>query len=152
MSTINFATSIAAMNAMYKLPVSGRLTTFPGEAMNVRMEKFQSTLAKERMEGRAIEVMATHGIGTNSDRLAELADWLGNIVVYCYSEATKYGIPLDTVLAIIMRSNETKLGDDGKPIYDANGKFCKGPNFKPPEPEIRQLFVALLALGENNAE
>jgi hypothetical protein len=151
MSNTSFLVSIAAMNAMYKLPVSESLTAFPGEPMQVRLEKFQRTLAKELAEGRDIEDSVTHCFGTDLDHLAGVADWLGDIVVYCYSEAAKYGIPLDVVLAIIMRSNETKLGADGKPIYDADGKFCKGPNYVAPEPEIRVLLESLLARGNSNA-
>ena len=48
--------------------------------------------------------------------------------------------PLEDVLDIIMDSNESKLGADGKPIYDANGKFLKGPNYWKPEPKIRALL------------
>jgi hypothetical protein len=44
------------------------------------------------------------------------------------------------VLQIIMDSNASKLGADGKPIYDANGKFLKGPNYWKPEPKIRELL------------
>ena len=41
-----------------------------------------------------------------------------------------------------MDSNQSKLGADGKPIYDANGKFLKGPNYWKPEPRIRELILA----------
>ena len=47
---------------------------------------------------------------------------------------------LEAVLQIIMDSNASKLGADGKPIYDANGKFLKGPNYWKPEPKIRELL------------
>ena len=63
-------------------------------------------------------------------------------MVYCRSEALKYGLPLEDVLDIIMDSNESKLGADGKPIYDANGKFLKGPNYWKPEPKIKALLEA----------
>src|SRR6476620_5595229 len=43
----------------------------------------------------------------------------------------------------IMDSNESKLGADGNPIYDANGKFLKGPNYWKPEPKIQELLAAL---------
>jgi len=72
-----------------------------------------------------------------------IADLLGDIIVYCRSEALKYGIPLEDVLDIIMDSNESKLGADGNPIYDANGKFLKGPNYWKPEPRIRELLAGL---------
>jgi predicted HAD superfamily Cof-like phosphohydrolase len=69
-----------------------------------------------------------------------MADLLGDVIVYCRSEALKYGLPLEDVLDIIMDSNESKLGADGKPIYDANGKFLKGPDYWKPEPKIKALL------------
>ncbi|MCY1375996.1 hypothetical protein D9M69_634510 [compost metagenome] len=69
-----------------------------------------------------------------------IADLLGDVIVYCRSEALKYGLPLEEVLDIIMDSNESKLGSDGKPIYDENGKFLKGPNYWKPEPKIEVLL------------
>jgi predicted HAD superfamily Cof-like phosphohydrolase len=74
------------------------------------------------------------------DLAVAIADLLGDVIVYCRSEALKYGIPLEDVLQIIMDSNASKLGADGKPIYDANGKFLKGPNYWKPEPKIRELL------------
>jgi len=71
-----------------------------------------------------------------------LADLLGDVMVYCRSEALKYGLPLEAVLDVIMDSNESKLGADGKPIYDGNGKFLKGPNYWKPEPKIKALLEA----------
>ena len=47
-----------------------------------------------------------------------------------------------TKLLIAVDSNESKLGADGKPIYDANGKFLKGPNYWKPEPKIQALLEA----------
>jgi predicted HAD superfamily Cof-like phosphohydrolase len=74
--------------------------------------------------------------------LVAMADLLGDVMVYCRSEALKYGLPLEEVLDVIMDSNESKLGADGKPIYDANGKFLKGPNYWKPEPRITALLQA----------
>jgi hypothetical protein len=68
--------------------------------------------------------------------LVQLADWLGDMSVFNRSEALKYGIPLEGVLACIMGSNFTKLDENGQPIKDENGKFLKGPNFLPPEDHI----------------
>ncbi len=76
------------------------------------------------------------------DLAVAIADLLGDVIVYCRSEALKYGIPLEEVLSIIMDSNESKLGADGKPIYDSNGKFLKGPNYWKPEPKIKELLEA----------
>lgn len=69
-----------------------------------------------------------------------LADLLGDIQVYCASEMAKFGLPLDDVLETIMRSNFSKLGEDGNPIYDERGKVLKGPNYWKPEPAIKELL------------
>ena len=77
-----------------------------------------------------------------ADIAVAIADVLGDITVYCRSEALKYGLPLEAILDIIMDSNESKLGADGNPIYDANGKFLKGPHYWKPEPKIKALLEA----------
>jgi predicted HAD superfamily Cof-like phosphohydrolase len=74
-----------------------------------------------------------------------LADLLGDIQVYAASEMAKFGLPLDQVLAIIMQSNFSKLGADGKPIYDERGKVQKGPDYWKPEPKIKEMLAALQA-------
>ena len=38
----------------------------------------------------------------------------------------------DTAFARVHKSNMSKLGEDGKPIYREDGKVLKGPNYKPP--------------------
>lgn len=88
--------------------------------------------------GAEILALVVQGDGDEYDRqvLVMLADWFGDMVVYIRSEALKFGIPLESVLACIMGSNFTKLGEDGEPIKDANGKVQKGPNFMPPEQHI----------------
>jgi len=57
--------------------------------------------------------------------LVQIADLLGDIMVYCGSEMAKYGLPQGEILGIIMDSNFSKLGEDGKPIYDDRGKVQK---------------------------
>ncbi len=132
-----FADRIRAMNAMYKLPASEELN-IPADVAD-RLKKFKATLRDEVDEIDEIIVAADRG-DPKIDVAVAIADLLGDIIVYCRSEALKYGIPLEDVLSIIMDSNESKLGADGKPIYDANGKFLKGPNYWKPEPKIRELL------------
>src|SRR5690349_15447813 len=135
----SFAKRIEAMNAMYKLP-SNNKPTIPGNVAE-RLVKFKTTLMDEVHEIDEIVAMAERG-DSHSDVAVAIADLLGDIIVYCRSEALKYGIPLEEVLDVIMDSNESKLGADGKPIYDANGKFLKGPNYWKPEPKIKALLAA----------
>ncbi len=137
--TKSFAQRIAAMNAMYKLPANDR-PTLPADVVD-RLTKFKATLLDEVHEIDEIVALAKNG-GAPADIAVAIADVLGDIMVYCRSEALKYGLPLEEVLDIIMDSNESKLGADGKPIYDANGKFLKGPGYWKPEPKIKALLEA----------
>jgi len=134
----NFAARIAAMNAMYKLPAHD-CPTLPEDTVG-RLSGFKATLMDEVHEIDDIVALAKNG-ATPVDILVAMADLLGDIIVYCRSEALKYGLPLEEVLDVIMDSNESKLGADGKPIYDANGKFLKGPGYWKPEPKIRELLL-----------
>ena len=134
-----FAARIADMNAMYKLPAN-KQPTLPADTPD-RLARFKATLMDEVHEIDDIVALAKNG-GSPVDVAVAIADVLGDIIVYCRSEALKYGLPLEEVLDIIMDSNESKLGADGKPIYDANGKFLKGPNYWKPEPKIRSLLEA----------
>lgn len=135
--TESFARRIAAMNAMYRLPAHDR-PTLPADVAD-RLAKFKATLLDEVHEIDEIVAAARSGAAP-ADVAVAIADLLGDIVVYCRSEALKYGLPLEEVLDIIMDSNASKLGADGNPIYDANGKFLKGPRYWKPEPKIRALL------------
>jgi predicted HAD superfamily Cof-like phosphohydrolase len=134
-----FAERIALMNAMYKLPANGQ-PTLPANVAE-RLVKFKATLLDEVHEIDDIAAMVDKGAAP-ADVLVAIADLLGDVMVYCRSEALKYGLPLEQVLDVIMDSNESKLGADGKPIYDGNGKFLKGPNYWKPEPKIKALIEA----------
>lgn len=62
-----------------------------------------------------------------------VAKELADVVVVTAGAALEYGIPLDRVLAEVMRANESKLGPDGRPLLRADGKVLKGPNYRPPD-------------------
>jgi NTP pyrophosphatase (non-canonical NTP hydrolase) len=134
-----FADRIAAMNAMYKLPAHEQ-PSLPANVQD-RLIKFKATLLDEVHEIDAIVQLAEKG-SSPLDIAVAIADVLGDVMVYCRSEALKYGLPLEEVLDIIMDSNQSKLGADGHPIYDANGKFLKGPNYWQPESKIKALLAA----------
>jgi predicted HAD superfamily Cof-like phosphohydrolase len=138
----SFAQRIAAMNAMYKLPINDR-PVLPEDVAG-RLTKFKATLMDEVHEIDQIVEMAQNG-APQTEILVAMADLLGDVIVYCRSEALKYGLPLEEVLDVIMDSNESKLGADGKPIYDANGKFLKGPGYWKPEPKIKALLESAAA-------
>ena len=64
--------------------------------------------------------------------LLEVADALTDILYVTYGAGHAFGIDLDKCFEEVQNSNMSKLGDDGKPIYNDSGKVMKGPNyFKP---------------------
>ena len=69
-----------------------------------------------------------HGQNFQESALKELAD----LVYVCYQYAENMGWSLDEALDRVHRSNMSKLGKDGKPIYREDGKVLKGPDYNPP--------------------
>ena len=63
------------------------------------------------------------------DQLKELAD----LVFVCYQMAASQEWDLDEAMRRVYKSNMSKLGEDGKPIYRPDGKVLKGPNYQPPD-------------------
>ena len=137
-----FHASVVKMNKTYDLPVNESPKLLVNQA--IRTQQFMDILRKELAEGDDILTkLQTQGTFNNADTLytlTALADWYGDIIVYVTSEAIRNGIPIMKVLKLIMDSNQTKLGEDGKPIKDENDKFLKGPFFVPHEPAIKELL------------
>ena len=71
--------------------------------------------------------------------LKEIADALTDILYVTYGAGHAYGIDLDKCFGEVQKSNMSKLGEDGKPIYNEKGKVMKGPNYS--EPNLKQ-FVS----------
>jgi predicted HAD superfamily Cof-like phosphohydrolase len=152
------------MNNMYGLAIN-IVPTMPLDFVD-RLDKFKKTLGDEVKEiQEIIDLKTADGVEAETEEvdgiesevevvdtmeaaelniqvMVQMADLLADVVVYCRSEALKFGIPLEEVLDIVMDSNESKLGADGKPIYDENKKFLKGPNYWKPEEKIKQLLLA----------
>ena len=64
--------------------------------------------------------------------LKEVADALTDILYVTYGAGHAFGINLDKCFEEVQKSNMSKLGDDGEPIYNEHGKVMKGPKyFKP---------------------
>ena len=68
--------------------------------------------------------------------LKEVADALTDILYVTYGAGFAYGINLDKCFKEVQRANMSKLGADGKPIYNEKGKVMKGPNYS--EPNLKQ--------------
>jgi len=70
--------------------------------------------------------------------LKEVADALTDILYVTYGAGCAYGIDLDKCFKEVQRANMSKLGKDGKPIYNEKGKVMKGPNYT--EPNLKQFI------------
>ena len=68
----------------------------------------------------------------NND-LLEVADALTDILYVTYGAGHAFGINLDKCFDEVQNSNMSKLGSDGKPIYNDKGKVMKGPNYFKPD-------------------
>jgi len=70
--------------------------------------------------------------------LKEIADALTDILYVTYGAGHAYGIDLDKCFKEVQKSNMSKLGEDGKPIYNEKGKVMKGPKYF--EPNLKQFI------------
>ena len=71
-------------------------------------------------------------LAMKSKNLKEIADALADILYVTYGAGYAYGINLDKCFKEVQRANMSKLGNDGKPIYNDKGKVMKGPNYLAP--------------------
>ena len=126
---------------VYGLPVR---TDGPGlerESLTMRMsliaEEFAELVGAVYGEAARGEVEAAYerAAATDDGRrdTVEAADALADLVYVVYGMALETGIDLAAVLAEVQRSNMSKLGADGKPIYREDGKVLKGPGYFPPD-------------------
>ena len=65
--------------------------------------------------------------------LIEVADALTDILYVTYGAGHAFGIDLDKCFDEVQNSNMSKLGKDGKPIFNEFGKVMKGPNYFKPD-------------------
>ena len=68
----------------------------------------------------------------NND-LLEAADALTDILYVTYGAGHAFGIDLDSCFQEVQNSNMSKLGNNGKPIFNDQGKVMKGPNYFKPD-------------------
>lgn len=146
-----FDSKIRAFNKLYNLPCPATPTIPSRAELAKELNKFYDILLEELKEVYDILQAIDGPVGHQCDEdiLTDIADWLGDIIVYCASQLAKYGLQSDDVLGIIMASNMSKLGPDGKPIYDERGKVLKGPNYWQPEPMIKRMILARIRQSRN---
>ena len=92
---------------------------------NDKINELRVSLIKEELD-ELIEAI-------NKKDLAEVADALTDILYVTYGAGHAFGINLDKCFEEVQNSNMSKLGEDGKPIYNDKGKVMKGPNYFKPD-------------------
>ena len=70
--------------------------------------------------------------GEANNDIVEIADGLVDMLYIIYGTGVSYGLPMDTLFDEVHLSNMSKLDNDGNPIFRADGKVLKGPNFFKP--------------------
>ena len=89
-----------------------------------KINSLRYELIKEELEELKVAI-------ENKD-LLEVADALTDILYVTYGAGHAFGINLDQCFNEVQNSNMSKLGENGKPIYNEAGKVMKGPKyFKP---------------------
>ena len=111
---------VIQFNATYKKDMSGvpRLPTEP-----------ESTL----MNNLIMEELEELNEAIDNGDIKEVADAIADILYVTAQQATTLGFPVDALLREVQRSNMSKLGADGLPMYREDGKVLKGPNFSEPD-------------------
>ena len=95
------------------------------EFSDTKTNKLRIDLIKEELE-ELTQAM-------NDKNLLEVADALTDILYVTYGAGHAFGIDLDKCFDEVQNSNMSKLGEDGKPIYNESGKVMKGPNYFKPD-------------------
>ena len=95
------------------------------EFSDAKTNKLRIDLIKEELE-ELTQAM-------NDKNLLEVADALTDILYVTYGAGHAFGIDLDKCFDEVQNSNMSKLGKDGKPIYNEAGKVMKGPNYFKPD-------------------
>ena len=93
---------------------------FPSE----KIVKLRYDLIKEELD--------EFSVALDKKSLKEVADSLTDILYVTYGAGIAFGIDLDKCFDEVQKSNMSKLGDDGKPIYNDQGKVMKGPKYFEP--------------------
>ena len=103
----------------------GQEVKVKSEFPNEKIVQLRYELIKEELEE------LNQAIKDNDIR--EVADALTDILYVTYGAGHAFGIELNKCFNEVQQSNMSKLGSDGKPIYNESGKVMKGPNYFKPD-------------------
>ena len=101
------------------------------ELSNEKINKLRINLIEEELEELKLAI--------NQNNIKEVADALTDILYVTYGAGHAFGINLDQCFNEVQNSNLSKLGSDGKPIYNEFGKVLKGPNYF--KPNLKKFFL-----------
>ena len=128
---------------VYGLPVQTDGASLERESLDMRMsliaEEFAELVGAVYGQAARVEIESSYRRAVAADDgtrdTVETADALADLIYVIYGMALETGIDLASVLAEVQRSNMSKLGTDGKPVYRQDGKVLKGPDYFPPNVE-----------------
>ena len=128
---------------VYGLPVQTDGASLERESLDMRMsliaEEFSELVGAVYGQAARAEIESSYRRAVAADDgtrdTVETADALADLIYVIYGMALETGIDLAAVLAEVQRSNMSKLGADGKPVYREDGKVLKGPDYFPPNVE-----------------
>ena len=103
-----------------------------GQEVKTKPEVPDSEIVNLRIELIAEELEELWDACKDKDIIG-IADALTDILYVTYGAGHAFGVDLDKCFAEVQRSNMSKLGEDGKPIYREDGKVMKGPNYSEPD-------------------
>ena len=99
--------------------------------------KVSSSLSTEKINSLRISLISEEleelKQAISEKNLIEVADALTDILYVTYGAGHAFGINLDKCFDEVQNSNMSKLGKDGKPIFNEFGKVMKGPNYFKPD-------------------
>lgn len=115
--------AVELFHRTFGLGVSGEIRADLGEAKNTLRYNLMEEENKEYLEA------------VNNNDIVEMADALGDMLYILCGTILEHGMQhkIEEVFQEIQRSNMSKLGEDGKPIYREDGKVLKGPNYFRPD-------------------
>lgn len=124
-------------------PVAEKLTVGTEELRLLRVKLIAEELCElcqalgvDLLMGTVAGYVSVKPMELRAPDMLEAADALGDLDYVVQGAGLVFGIPMHDVVAEIHRSNMSKLGEDGNPIYREDGKILKGPNYSPPDLEF----------------
>ena len=95
------------------------------ELSTEKINKLRISLIEEELDELKLAI--------KENNIKEVADALTDILYVTYGAGHAFGINLDKCFEEVQNSNMSKLGEDGRPIYNDKGKVMKGPNYFKPD-------------------